>query len=99
MSITEIQNLSSIQDIILYIVNQTDGWFFFILLMVLFLIILVPTMLRWGTDMALFSASFSVMLVGFILWLMQGISEVVLFITVLLWIISIIKLTVFGGSQ
>lgn len=99
MSITEIQNLSTIQDIIIYLVNQTDGWFFYILLMVLFLIIFVPTMLRWGTEMALFSASFCIMLVTFILWLMQGISEIVLFGTVLLWIMSIIKLTIFGGSQ
>lgn len=74
---------------------STDGVFFLMALIVLFLIAFIPSLIKWGIDWSLFGSSFGVMLLAIIIYFMKGLSENVLFGFIILFLISVLKITIF----
>lgn len=78
----------------------TDGWFWIFMLLLIFLIVFIPSVIRWGTDWPLFSTSFGCMILAIPIYFMKGFgvgtqADVVMFIFVLIWIVSFIKIAFF----
>lgn len=78
-----------------WLATSTDGWFFLLILSVLFIISIVPSYIKWGLDYSLFGVSFGVMIISAILFWLGGISEEAMFFFVLLFAVSVLKMTIF----
>ena len=79
---------------------STDGWFFMWGLIALFIISFIPSMIKWGTDWPLLSASLGCLLVAIPIYLMKGFGEgtdadIKMFVWVLLFALSVVKIAVF----
>lgn len=81
--------------IISWLAQVTDGTFWIWFLAVLFLIIFIPGVVKWGIDWPLLGTSTGVFILSFIIWLADGLGEVAFFGFILIWIISIVKFTIF----
>ena len=78
-----------------WIASSTDGWFFIIFLAVLFLIAFIPMLSRWGMDSSLLATSFGVMLISIPIYYAGGLSEEAIFVFILIFVLAIVKSTVF----
>lgn len=78
-----------------WLATATDGWFFILALFVLFLIAFIPMLSKWGVDSSLLSASFGVMLISFPIYYAGGLGEKIVFIFILIFVLSIVKISVF----
>lgn len=81
--------------IISWLAEVTYGQFWIWFLGVLFLIVFIPSINRWGIDWSLLGTSTGVFILSLIIWLADGLSEYAFFGFVLLWILSVIKFTIF----
>ena len=78
-----------------WLASATDGWFFVLLLGVIFLVSFIPMLVKWGMDSSLMASSFGVMLLAIPLYYLKGIEEGVLFFFIVVFVLSIIKFTIF----
>lgn len=78
-----------------WLANSTDGAFFVIALAVLFLIAFIPSMIKWGVDWSFFGTAFGVMMIAIPIYFLGGLSETAMFIYIFLFVLSIIKITIF----
>lgn len=74
---------------------STDGAFFVIGFAVLFLIAFIPSLIKWGVDWAFFGTTFGVMMISIPLYFLGGISETAMFIFILLFVLSVLKIAIF----
>lgn len=80
---------------IIWLADATNGWFFVLTLLVLFLIVLFPMIDKFKFDTAFLSASFGVFLLSLPLYFGGGLSERAVAMFTIILLIAIIKYTVF----
>ena len=78
-----------------WLADATNGWFFVLALIVLFVITITPMNNRWGFDLAFLSSSFGVFLFALPIYFAQGLSERALSVFVILLLLAILTSTVF----
>lgn len=84
-----------IEGLIRYLAVNSDGWFFVIALITIFLVAFIPMVMRWGFDWSFLSASSGVLLLAIPLYFAGGIDEKALFGFILLFALSLLKATIF----
>lgn len=80
---------------ITWLSDVTDGRFFIMALLVLFIIVLIPMISKWKFDTAFLSASIGVFFLAIPLYFGGGLSERALSMFLIMLLIAIIKYTVF----
>jgi len=78
----------------------SEGWFFVMALVALFLISFIPSMIKWGTDWPLLASSFGCLLFAIPIYYMKGFgvgtdADVIMFAFVMLFVLAIVKIAVF----
>lgn len=79
-----------------WLATATDGAFFVIALAVLFLVVFIPSLVKWGVDWSFFGTSFGIMMIAIPLYFLGGLSEEALAVFIILFVTSIVKLAVFA---
>lgn len=78
-----------------FVAEATDGWFFVMMLGILGLVVLFSAIPKWGFDWSFFGTAFGVMIVSLPIWLAGGLDDRSLFLFILLFALSVVKVTVF----
>jgi len=88
---------SGIQGLIAWLAAATDGWFFVLFLFTLFFVVYIPMVRVWGQDKSLFATSFGVFLISIPIYYLQGLSDRVEFVIMIIFVLSLVKILVHSG--
>ena len=78
-----------------WITQFSGGLFFFMIMIVIMLISFFYIIRRWGTAWAVFSTGCGQFPISFLLWLLGGLTDVQFYISIFIFIISLMMFMVF----